>query len=380
MAQVKNAAIKEFDTVIIGGGLSGLVCAHQLEATGRRVALIEALDVLGGNNRAYQSPAGPIDHGLKYIPATAKMRELLDWLEGRLEMPIHFSTVDEPPTTFEGGRFQPFVGFGEKAPEAIDELMSFLSPAQIVCEKTPKDWVSRLAETFTGEVFLQSHLTRFHVDDGFVVEALINGSRRVSATEFIFCAPPMALAQALPETALSARQRQKLTRGKFFTAVYLDVFHPKKISETRAIHMLSGGSDEPVVGRFISATSEKFEQVSQWCTFIRADLTDDPEETLAALKRIKKQVKRGYEEAFAPGTAERILVTPARVAKADGLLTEEFKWPRIENLWLASPDFNAGSGLLGVLDQCQRVLNGFSAIQPPVDPDEPRVQRPSLSV
>ena len=46
MAQTRVPKTAEFDSIVIGGGLSGLLAAHQLEASGRRVALVEAMDSL----------------------------------------------------------------------------------------------------------------------------------------------------------------------------------------------------------------------------------------------------------------------------------------------------------------------------------------------
>ncbi|MES2855877.1 MAG: NAD(P)-binding protein [Bdellovibrionota bacterium] len=81
MAQSKASKTHEFDSIVIGGGLSGLIAANQLESTGRRVALIEALDTLGGISRSSQTVAGPLDHVLKFIPVTADSEETFTWLE-----------------------------------------------------------------------------------------------------------------------------------------------------------------------------------------------------------------------------------------------------------------------------------------------------------
>src|SRR5437868_2220951 len=117
MAQMKASKAQEFDSIVIGGGLSGLIIAQQLEATGRKVALIDAFDVLGGNCRSYNSAIGPADHGLKFFPATAEARQNLEWLETVLGESIGIEEVEAPPVTYDSGRFEPFVGFGDFSPE-----------------------------------------------------------------------------------------------------------------------------------------------------------------------------------------------------------------------------------------------------------------------
>lgn len=88
MAQSKNIKTHEFDSIVIGGGLSGLIAANQLESTGRRVVLVESLDILGGTSRATKTPIGTVDHVLKFVPATDEAMQALEWLSTVLDQPI----------------------------------------------------------------------------------------------------------------------------------------------------------------------------------------------------------------------------------------------------------------------------------------------------
>ena len=383
MAQVKSQKAQEFDSIVIGGGLSGLIIAHHLEGTGRKVALVDALDVLGGNCRPYNSTIGPTDHGLKFFPATPAALESLQWLESVLGESIGISEIDAPPITFDSGKFQPFVGFGDFSPQAASELDYFASPKRLITEKTPKDWVARLTETFTGQIFLQSHITKLQYDDGFIIETLINGAKKISAREYIFCAPPQALAPLIPEAAASSRQRHRLAKGKFFTAVYLDLIHGKPVTESQQLHMLKGANEEPLAGVFHPAVTREdgtVVQQSQWVTFIKSDLTEDPEETANALKNIKRQVKRVYETAFEGMISERILLTPASHGELDGILDDDQRWPKIDNLWIASNFFSPNRNLVGTLDQCRKVLANFNGHPVEVDTEETTTTEPTLSV
>jgi hypothetical protein len=383
MAQMKSSKAQEFDSIVIGGGLSGLIIAHQLEATGRKVALVDALDVLGGNSRPSKSAIGQTDHGLKFFPATPAALENLQWLETVLGESIGIQELDAPPITYDSGKFQPFVGFGEFTPEAAAELNYFAAPKQLITEKTPKDWVTRLSESFTGDIFLQSHVTSLQYDDSFIIEATVNGTKKLSAREYIFCAAPNALGAILPENIPSSRQRLRLLKGKFFTSVYLDLVHAKPITESRQLHMLKGANEEPLAGVFRPAVTREdgtTVQQSQWVTFIRADLTDDPEETANALKNIKRQVKRIYETAFEGLISERILLNPSSHGELEGMLAEDARWPKIDNLWVASNFFNPNRNLVGTLDQARKILQTMPDLITDADIEPSKRPEPGLTI
>jgi hypothetical protein len=368
MAQTKLPKASDFDTLVIGADLSGLLMAHELELTGRKVALIEALDTLGGHFRPQMSPLGPLDNGLKLIPATPSSPDEVNWLSCILQKPIPFEVLDNPPVTFDNGKFQPFVGFGETPTEAASELSSYLQPGQLQLHSTPKDWVPALAQNFTGESFLKMHLTQLIVEDGFVIEAVFNGTKRFSASEIIFCAHPSLLAKALPENTIASRVRQKMSKGPYFTAVHLDLVHLGVVTESRAPHLLRGANQEPCVGLFaepaLNANGQTY-QVSQWLTFLSSQLTDDAEVAAEGLKAIKRQIKRAYPEALNHLLYEKILIAPASHGHVDIELTPDYRLPKIENLWLGSHFWSPERNTLGAISQARRVLSQIGSAPVP---------------
>ncbi|MBX3191857.1 MAG: FAD-dependent oxidoreductase [Labilithrix sp.] len=71
----------ELDVVIVGAGLSGLVCAHRLAQAGRRVRVVEARDRVGGRTLSAPLGRGRFDFGGQWIGpgqirAVALAREL----------------------------------------------------------------------------------------------------------------------------------------------------------------------------------------------------------------------------------------------------------------------------------------------------------------
>jgi hypothetical protein len=359
MAQSKTTKSDEFDSIIVGAGLTGLLAAHQLEGTGRKVALIEGLDALGGSCRPSHNKAGPIDHGLKFLPDCEEAHEALAWLGSVLGEKIKYEIVEAPPVTYDDGKFKPFVGFGDQNVRTAHEVNSYAKERYLYLASTPKDWVPRLSETFTGSVNTQSYVTKFQADDEFIIDTIINGAKRLSGREVLFCAAPQQLARLLPETHVPVRLRQRLLKGEVWTSVNLDLVHAAPVTDSRAVHVLKGANEEPSVGLFYPPTIDNAgvqRQVSQWLTLVPRDLSDDDETMASALKQIKRQIKRAYESSLDCLVQERIIVNPSSHGDLTGILPEDGRWPKIQNLWIVSGLLDSSKNLLGSMRQARRSL------------------------
>ena len=349
----------EFDSIVIGAGLEGLIVAHQLEGTGRKVALVEAYDFLGGGCRPSQMPVGTIDYGLKFFPETPETDEALNWLEQVLGEKIERELIDAPPVNYDDGKFKPFVGFGDQKLATSHEVDAYAKGRFYHLSSTPKDWVPKLVESFTGTLLTQSIATKFQVDDTFVIEILINGSKRISGREVLFCATPQQLTRLLPEANVPPKIRQRLLKGEFWTSVNLDVVHRGTVTENRAVHILKGANEEPSVGVFYP--TGKLEdghpaQHSQWMTLVPKDITDDSEQVAAALKQIKRQIKRAYENGLDSIIKERIVVNPTSHGDFTNVLPEDGKWPKLQNLWVVSGFMDPCKNTIGAIRQARRTL------------------------
>jgi hypothetical protein len=363
MAQSKSTKTDEFDSIVIGAGLAGLIVANQLEATGRRVALVEGLDTVGGSCRPAPTKAGVIDHGFKFFPESAQNADTLAWLSSVLGEPLELTPVDAPPVTYDEGKFKPFVGFGDQKVNSAAEVDGYAKAQFYRLSKTPKDWVPRLTESFTGTLLTQSFATKLQVDDEFVIEVLLNGSKRISGREVFFCALPQQLVRLLPETHLPARLRQKLMKGEFWTSINLNLVHGTPVTESEAVHVLKGANEEPSFGAFLPPTTVKNEdgttstyQMSQWTTLVPRDITDEPELVASALKQIKRQVKRAYETSLDSIVTERIVVSPTSHGDLVGALPADGRWPKLQNLWVVSSFLDEAKNTLGAIGQARRVL------------------------
>lgn len=362
MAQTRNIKTDEFDSLIIGGGLTGLLAAHQLDSTGRRVALVESMDMLGGSCRMTNSKVGPTDLNFKFFPDSPETHQALEWLSSVLGQKIDFEIIEAPPLTYEDGRFKPFVGFGDQKVETASEIDAYAKSRYLRLSTTPKDWVKRLTETFTGTVFTQSQATKMQIDDQFVIEVMINGAKRLSGREVLFCAAPQQLIRLLPEANSPARLRQRLLKGEFWTSVNLDLVHAGQVTDSQSVHALKGANEEPCVGIFSPAVileDGRQAQLSQWITFVARDMADDPELVGAALKQIKRQLKRAYETSLNGLIQERIVVSPLSHGDFTGVLTADGKWPKLQNLWAVSGLQDNAKNTIGSVRQVRRTLQSI---------------------
>lgn len=352
MAQAKSTATKTYDVAIIGSGLSGLLCAHVLAGAGQSVALIEAQDVVGGSSRPESSPAGQTDHGLKFVAARPNSSELLDWLESVTSLDLQRALIDAPPVTFDNGRIQPFVGFGDTPIAAASEIDYFACPQHWHLSLTAKDWVEFFARELTSvALFLQSHVTKLEVTDNQISGIVINGSRNLSAQKYLFCTNPRLLLSLLPESTLPTRLRQRLTRGEIWTSIHLQLLHGTAVTESLAMHILKGANEEPCWGQFSSPC------FSQWMTLLPAQEAEDAEFVAAQLKKIRRQIKRVYPNAFDGLLHEKIMVSPDSHGAQFGLLSNDVSVGKLQNLFVASNFFSKERDLLGSLEQCQRILS-----------------------
>ena len=359
MAQSKTIRTTEYDSIVIGGGLSGLIVAHQLEGTGRKVALVEALDTLGGRCRPAKTVMGEIDSGLKFFPDTQETRDTLAWLSEVIGTEIAYEAIEAPAVTYDDGRFKPFVGWGDQKIATAHEVDAYAKEKYLRLASTPKDWVPKLVESFTGTLMMQSQVTKMQVDDEFVIEVVINGSKRISGREVIFCATPQQLTKLLPDTHQPTKARQKLVKGEFWTSANLDLIHNGQVTESAAVHVLKGANEEPSVGLFHKpATLEdgRTVQLSQWVTLVPKDVTEEAEIVASAIKQIKRQVKRAYETSLDGLIRERIVVSPISHGEVNGVFPEDGLWPKLQNLWVVSGFLDPMKNVLGSIRQARRTL------------------------
>ncbi len=350
-----------YDYAIIGSGLTGLSIAAALSRETKNIALIEAADHPFGANKKVQFPNGTINNGLRFMPDSVLAEKAVKFLENLIDKSIIANVSEEAPITYESGNFKTFLGFGDNPPAFYEELSYFTSSKRIDLALQPYEWTQFLFEQFKGDFLPRSYVTKFHQDNEKVTHVTINGAKTLHAHNFIFAGTVKDLGVLLPEDSISMRARTKLSKNTYWTALCLDICHGKVISESTAMHVLNGTTQDeigPCVGHFLSPAQVENEtlQTSQWMTFIEQEVTEDSEVVGLTLKKIKRQLKRAYPEALENLRLERIFVAPIIAGNGDIKLSANMTLPELKNLWIASSTVNEQKNLVGALLQAQTIL------------------------
>ncbi len=138
----------DVDAIVIGSGMSGLMCAAVLSRMGQRVLVLEQHYVAGGGSHMFELKGGlKFDSGLHYLVAYSG--HLLWMATGGSKMPVRFEQMGEPDGTFDRvalGNAPPFaIKNGEKHlsdlyalfPEHHHEIKEFLRVSDRALKKFP---------------------------------------------------------------------------------------------------------------------------------------------------------------------------------------------------------------------------------------------------
>jgi hypothetical protein len=329
------------DTVVIGGGLSGLLLTHRLHLQGHKVTLLEARDHLGGSSRK---------PGLHFIPATAANVDLCEWLKGVSPAPVHFEIVEHRPEIFDEAKWQSFAGFLDREFASLDVLAHLSHTHEIKLTPKPDQIVRALIEQLPVVAQLQSEVTEIKVADGCVSEAVINGDKSVKCDQMFFTGTPGSLNILIKGDALPAKHRSRLAKFTNWTAVMLELNHAAPLTEPGSLRLFGHSSREfePVFGR-IEGTA------SRWVTLAHSERFEEHEFTGQCIRHIKRQLKRAWPEALEGKQDEKITVLPAAFGQNSLRLKSPWLMPELPNLFLANSTLAAQSGFAGGLETARGI-------------------------
>lgn len=325
------------NTVIVGGGLTGLLLTHQLHKSGDKVTLIEARDVLGGSLRR---------PGFSLIPASNENMEVLEWARAVAPLSLNFAVKEHRPEIFDEARWRPFAGFGESDFQSIGEL-GFLSQTHEV-EITPgaDQLIRALIEQLPISATTKTEVTEIKVVDGRATEVIVNGEKSIKCDRVIFTGAPQALNTLIQGEGLPAKHRTRLAKMFSWTAVVLELDgQPPLDSQTGALLFQHSGKEfEPVFGR-IDATGSK------WVTLVHSERAEEHEFTGQCIRHIKRQLKRAWPNLFADEKkTERIYVLPGAIGQNSLKTKSNWQVPEIDNLYFANHTLARQGGILGALE------------------------------
>jgi len=342
------------DTVIVGGGLTGLLLTHRMHLAGHKVTLLEARDHLGGTHRR---PA------LDFFPATAANVEICEWLKGVATVPVNFEVVEHRPEMFGEGKFQAFAGFLDKEFQTLDQLAHLSHTHEIKITPEPDQIVRALIEQLPVVAQTKSEVTEIKIAEGCVSEVVINGDKSVKCEQMFFTGSPLMLNKLIVGESLPDKHRTRIAKISNWTSVVLELQHSAGLEGPSGIVVFDHSSKEfePVFGR-ISGPS------SRWSTLVHSERFEEHEFTGQCIRHIKRQLKRAWPEAFDAKPEEKIYVYPE--AFGQNTLKTKSPWllPEIPNMFMVNATLASQSGFLGAVESVkgvQALLDGTDV--PPLD-------------
>lgn len=360
--------MSSYDTLIIGGGLTGLFLAHRLHSGGQKVGLLEARETLGGRSRR-QSVAQPYSSpGLEFYPATNENLELLEWMKSVAPIPLNFVVREHRPQLYDEGRWKAFAGFGNTDFQSVGELSHFSHTHEVAIEPGMEHVVRALVEQLPFEADLRSEVTNIKVADGKVTEVVVNGDKAVRTERVIFT-PEAALLNNLVEgEGIHAKHRTKLAKMHPWTAVVLELKHEPPLVDDSAIRVFTHGSKEfePVVGRV-------FGETSKWITLVPGERALEHEFIGQVIRHIKRQLKRAWGERLDGQMQEKISVQLAAFGPQQLKTKDNVRFPELSNLYLANHLLANRVGDISSLEMVREVenaiLGGQSAVKSTREPE-----------
>jgi hypothetical protein len=355
--QIKKAQ-KQFDIIIVGAGLSGLLLARKAKALGKSFAIIEAQNEYGGfHHPTHQSSDSQIDNSLHFLPGSEENQNLITQLSSQFGLALEFEIRDSQVLTFEDGELTQFTGFGKLTPEFFEELTPFLQPKELVLNKSWTSIVHELADHLRESLFLNHLASELVIEDHTAVGVILNGSHFWRAGTVVFSGGVSELQTFLPQSFLNARFKNHLKRPKLWTLIAVDFYHNQAVSGQSDLHILNGNTQDdigPCVGRFFNLTNGT--QVSQWLSFASDEDADESENIGAIIKKIKRQIKRAYPQAFEGTVSEKIVVIPSGAGFFEDVqIRNGVKLKDLKGFYINSSHLSAQKGVLKALDQALKV-------------------------
>ena len=171
-----NPNSKNFDILVIGGGISGLTIATAMGEK-HKVALVEKESQPGGLCLVgrHEELGGANFHS---IPFRENDEAAFDIIEDLTNQSLEKEAVSSAPVFFDDG-IKPFLGFGEDQPQYIDEIEFYTEAKRWKFKNSPGDWTQKLFKNFKGDFFGDSEVTSLIVEDKQVLGVVINGRQKI---------------------------------------------------------------------------------------------------------------------------------------------------------------------------------------------------------
>lgn len=359
----KNQII--YDYAIIDSGVCGRLIAYELAKKSHSVVLLETREALGPQRVFVETSKGRLKGHLEVFPETNENRELLNWFGEVIHDNTTQKTYSQSPVTVESGKLVPFMGFGDKKFQSIDQVSYYNFNEVLPLSCSPEEWILQLDEIAQVEKFSGVEVTSIEVEEDKIANVTINGDKTIFANNFVYCGSIKEFAELIPIEAIPAKVRQRIAKTRTWSTVSMHIEHNEPMTDNYSLHFLMGSKTdfEPCIGRFFEPSSKDNNEKTQysiWFSLVETELVEDPEHLGSVLRNMKRQIKRAYENLFDSVKNEKIVVDRESHAHFQLGLKSEMHIPSLNNLTLASSQLATNIDFLGEIEMAQKTINSLS--------------------
>lgn len=306
------------NTLVIGGGISGLMAAGRRLGEGKTVMLAEAGASLGGRWSPETREGFTLGAGL-FFSDQKSWQQAYRWL-GAEE--IDAVAIDR-------GAALSFAANSWEQPEDLPPWEDYFARP---VERMPRGGLwgfMRSAEHLRGlDLKLHSPVTEVRIIDGAVESVLLGNSARVVAQEYIWTANAKALHDVLTGAGAPEAGTARLAWLKQFVAhdpvpgVVLEFAHDRVISdfsETLLLPLPAGDKEERryVVGAFLSnrdsSLAPENAQLSSWIFPVSTEIYEDNHELMKRIRAARRALEKAFPAFQSSIRFERVQVLPHTV-------------------------------------------------------------------
>lgn len=353
---------KNHDVLILGSNLENLLLAECLHQMGRQVCLLEPSERICPIHRPLHGIGTVLPPDLSWIPYNQETLENFNWLKALLQSNEPIEYLETSPLHFDSGKFKSFVGFGDRQFASHDEMSFYLTPSVMITPLALSNIAEQLSEKWLPQIQVRKQATQFLIKDGRMQGVVINGEDTWTANDFIASASPSDLLELIPTDSIEGKHRTRIAKATTWTTISLHLQHQSPVSMERGLHLLYGsGSDfEPALGRFWPV-SEDGHQFSVWMTWVPKELSQDTDSLGQAIKNLKRQIKRPFENAFENLRDEKLVTREENHGHMSLKTKDAFRLPEISNLTLTHPLLSHLKGPVAALDVAQKASALFQS-------------------
>lgn len=362
-----------YDVIVIGGGLSGLLTALALSQQSKKVLLLEATAHVGGAHRALEDGSHDLSTEFRFLPASEDTKTALEFLRSLPGFESLESTLlESPPHTEKDHQLVPFIDFGDATPDFYQEISYFLNREEVRSSLHPRDWPQIAVKFFTGDLWTQSQASKLEIEDSQVVGVWVNAQKLVRASAVVMTAPLTQLPGMVTTPELVGKLKTDFSMQKFVTAIQVDVTHApasapaldenstmpemKSVSTPMlCVGFLSGAEPLTTIGRFEQA-AEGSAPTSHWLSFVADDAAEDTEFVGECLRKMRRAMKRIHPELWQTGLKEKISIHSSYSYVGNLRSKDGMQSSLLRNLYLAPSGLRAPGNLIGTLLQVEKIV------------------------